>query len=238
MATRNPYEVGGEPCYRQLAPSGAMQRQRRAINLGFRAGSHATTGPAWPSSRCVIARSAARGSVAIILLRTRAARWADRAALQDRQRTTRRPRGSPPRATSRTWSAVRSADGWAGRRSHPGHQSPTMARWSATTRRRRSRSAASLCRSGRRTRLSWSRWLVQSAQRGLPRTCRPQPRQGRSRLLLIGACGVGARLARACSVRIVRPRRCGACRTGNAARLGCANPGRRRHSSCRPACFP
>jgi hypothetical protein len=116
--------------------------------------------------------------VAIILLRTRRARCADLAALHDRQRTTSRPSGRPPAATSRTWSAVRSADGWAGRRSQPGHQSPTMARWSATTRRRRSRSLASLWRSGRRTRLAWSRVRLQSVHLGLPRTALPQPRRG------------------------------------------------------------
>jgi hypothetical protein len=136
--------------------------------------------------------SAGRGSLTCTVVRTwraRRARWADRAALQLRQRTTSLPSGRPPRATSRTWSAVRSAEGWAERRSHPGHQSPTMARWSATTRRLRSRSLASLWRSGRRCRLAWSwpRW--QSTQRGLPRTGLPHPRQGRSRLWLIGVCG-------------------------------------------------
>ena len=127
----------------------------------------------------------------MILVRT----WRALAALQARQRTTRRPRGSPPLATSRTWSAVRSADWWAGWRPHPGHQSPTMARWSATTRARRRRSAWSLWRSGRLARLarSFTRW--QSTHLGLPRTGREQPRQGRMRFLIVacGWCGGGVR---------------------------------------------
>jgi hypothetical protein len=189
MAAGDPYEVRGEPRNRQLTPLGAAQRQRRAIYLCFWAGSHATTGPA---SSCVIVCSAGCGSLTCIALRTRRAKCADLAALHDRQRTTNLPSGRPPRATSRTWSAVRSADRWAGWRSHPGHQSPTMARWSATTRRRRSRSRASLWRSGRRARLAWSwpRW--QSWHRGLPRTGLLHPRQGRmsGRLIVAyGACG-------------------------------------------------
>jgi hypothetical protein len=235
MATGHPNEVGGEPCHRQLAASRSAQGQRRAVNVGLRAGPHATTGPA---SECVIATSPGAGSLTCLDVRTWWARCADLAALQDLQRTTIRPPGSPPLATSRTWSAVRSALGWAGRRSQPGHQSPTMARWSATTRRRRSRSLASLCRSGRRTRFTCSALAWQSRHRGLPRTLRPQPRQGRSRLLLIGAYDGGVRPAHACSPRSVRPMRCGACRTGNAARPGCATPGRRRRSSSRRACYP
>jgi hypothetical protein len=199
MATRHPYVVGSEPCNRQLPPSGPAQRQRGAVYRHLRAGPHAATGPGSSPSSDLFARSAGEGSGAVILVKIRAAmcaRWALRAALHDRQRTTRRPSGRPPLATSFTWSAVRSAAGWAGRRSHPGHQSPTMARWSATTRRLRSRSAWSLWRSGRRARLamSFTRW--QSTQRGLPRTGRLQPRQGRSSSL-IGACGAGAGVASA-----------------------------------------
>ena len=61
MATRNPYEVGGEPCYRQLAPSGAMQRQRRAINLGFRAGTASTAAGAPTSFSAQITRKDGEG---------------------------------------------------------------------------------------------------------------------------------------------------------------------------------
>jgi hypothetical protein len=159
--------------------------------------------------------SAGDGSLTCTVVRTwraRWARWADRAELQDLQRTTRRPSGRPPLATSRTWSAVRSALGWAGRPCQPGHQSPTMARWSATTRRRRSRSRASVWRSGRRTRLVWSWVAWQSRHRALPRTGRPHPMQGRSRVRVIVACACGVAVAGRGSPGSGRHRRCGVCR--------------------------
>jgi hypothetical protein len=190
MAARHPDVVAGEPCNRQLPPSRSTQRQRGAIDVGLGAGPHATEGPgegsaksAEPScKRCVIGGSPARGSLTCNDVKILRARWAERAALQDLQRTTSRPAGGPPRATSLTWSAVRSAEGWAGRPCQPGHQSPTMARWSATARRRRSRSLASLWRSGRRARLAVSAWRWQSRHLGLPRMGRLHPRQGRSRV--------------------------------------------------------
>jgi hypothetical protein len=190
----DPHVVEGEPCHCQLAPSGAAQRQRRGVDVGLGAGPHATTGAGSPLVGSVIACSAGDGSLAMYLLRTRAAtwaRWADLALLHERQRTTRRPPGRPPAATSLTWSAVRSALGWAGWRAHPGHQSPSRARWSATTRRLRSRSRASLWRSGRRTRLAWSMRAWQSLHLGLPRTALPQSRQGRVRVRVIVACACG-----------------------------------------------
>jgi hypothetical protein len=111
MATRHPYVVGGEARNRQLAASGAAQRQRGAIDSGLWTRLHATAGPSPPS---VMSRSPALGSVGPSVFKILRARWADRALLHARQRTTSRPSGRPPAATSRTWSAVRSAEGWAG----------------------------------------------------------------------------------------------------------------------------
>jgi hypothetical protein len=150
------------------------------------------------------------------------------AELHDRQRTTKRPSGRPPLATSRTWSAVRSALGWAGRPCQPGHQSPTMARWSATTRRRRSRSLASVCRSGRRAALRLSTSCWQSRHLVLPRTVRLQSMHGRMRRLIGGACacgrGSGGSVGRVGSGRRTRRgacTRCSALGLGGGVRRGC-----------------
>jgi hypothetical protein len=129
---------------------------------------------------------------AAIVATARAMAAAAFAELQERQRTTRRPCTCPPLATSLTWSAVRSAEGCAGRPAQPGHQSPSRMRCSATAAARRRLSAWSLWRSGRRWALRRSRSRWQSAQRVLPRTVRPHWTLGRMSLLIVAcACGVG-----------------------------------------------
>ena len=87
------------------------------------------------------------------------------AALHPRHSTRNGPSSGPPAATGVTWSAVRSADGCAGR-CQPGHHGPYALIHSATTRARRVRSAEVLDR--------LHRW-----QREPEAMSWPQPKQGR-----------------------------------------------------------
>jgi hypothetical protein len=229
MTTRHPNVVGGEPRNRQLPSSGPTQGQRRAVDRRLRAGPHATEGP----SESLMSGSAGRGSWASALLRTRAAL----ALLQGPQRTTSGPdsgRQRRPRPCGRL-------GGWrpggrGGGRGTPGHQSPTVARCSATARRRRWISALRL-RSGRRARLAWSRawsWVrLQSLHLGLPRTCLPQPRQGRSRDRVIGVCGACAGAARGRSWGSGRPTR----RAGRSGRGNGEDRAWRMPARCRTTCL-
>jgi hypothetical protein len=72
------------------------QGQRGGVDVGLRAGSHATTGP----SEGLVSSSPGLGSGPSVLLKDRNA-TADRAALQGVQRTTSGPSSGPPRRTSR-----------------------------------------------------------------------------------------------------------------------------------------
>ena len=132
----------------QCGPSGRASRDRRAV------------------TDSLMSTSAGEGSGPSSLLRTRA----DRRPFSPRQSTRSGPASGPPAPPRTTWSATRSAEGWAGWSSRPGHQSPTVARWSATRRRRRSVSAW-VRMSGRRAALARSRLAVQPLHLGLPRTC-------------------------------------------------------------------
>lgn len=98
----------------------------------------------------------------------------------------------PPDATAWGWSAVRSADGWAGT-PQPGHQSPCVARHALTVSARRIRS---LCVYGLRSRLAWvtlrDRPPSHDVHRGVgPRV--PQSRQGRMGMAVKPPDGVGRR---------------------------------------------
>jgi hypothetical protein len=155
---------------------------------------HAITGPSSSGAGECVGNFEGRGvggraCMGDSALCARARMAAALALLQLRQRTTRRPAMRPPAATSLTWSAVRSAVAWAGRPAQPGHQSPTMARWSATACSRRRRSARSLWRSGRRAALRRSTWAWQRGQRWAQRPSFPQSRHARLSVIVACACG-------------------------------------------------